>query len=270
MPSTLPPAARTAKYTFGTPDSRKRIEAGYIYFNMEVYQSFLLSHTLSYQNTSILLFEAALTFILFLEPIIPLPESEPRERTDTGVRFTQWGPTSDRLYTGSSDGIIKSWNVKRAAEDVLVADIANIRSIVMSGAFSPDSSRLLIGDGKGGIHVLTTGVDGDDSVERMEFEPAEKAEEDSFEGCEEADRLVASGEIIMHHGRPYQGPSYRSANARRQALREQLDLIYQEIHENQDSFDYSALDFDHPNSVMEVDKSGHIESYGDYDLMDLS
>src|SRR5437773_8689197 len=41
------------------------------------------------------------------EPIIPLPEDEPRERTDTGVRFTQWGPTSDRLYTGSSDGIIK-------------------------------------------------------------------------------------------------------------------------------------------------------------------
>jgi WD40 repeat protein len=205
--------------------------------------------------------------VLFSEPIIPLPEDEPRERTDTGVRFTQWGPTSDRLYSGSSDGIIKSWNVKRATEDVLIADVANLRSIVMSGAFSPDYSRLLVGDGKGGIHVLTTGMDDDDSVERMKFEPAEKVEEDSFEGCEEASRLVASGEIMICHGRPYQGPNYRTADVRRQALQEQLELIYKRIHEGQDSIDYNAMDRDPQGSAMEVDKSCHLD---DYDIMDLS
>ncbi|KAH0558332.1 hypothetical protein GP486_005011 [Trichoglossum hirsutum] len=177
-------------------------------------------------------FNSMLTSVPIAEPIVPLPEDEPREKTDTGVRFTQWGPTSDRLYTGSSDGMLKSWNVKRATEDALVADVANIRSVVMSGAFSPDHSRLLVGDGKGSIHILTADMSGDRPVERMNFEPAEKVEEDSFEGCKEADRLLASGEIMMHNGRPYQGPNYRTANVRRRALKEELDSVYERIHES--------------------------------------
>ncbi|KAH0537151.1 hypothetical protein FGG08_006021 [Glutinoglossum americanum] len=203
------------------------------------------------------------------EPIVPLSENEPRERTDTGVRFTQWGPTSDRLYTGSSDGMIKSWNIKRATEDVLVADVANIRSIVMSGAFSPDHSRLLVGDGKGSVHVLMTGMDDGGQVEKMKFEPAEKVEENGLEGCEEADRLVTSGQVVMHHGRPYQGPNYRTADKRRQALEEELDEIYTRAHQGQDSNDNNAVDLDRPGSSMEIDESHGLESLDDCDPMDL-
>src|SRR5262249_45816959 len=88
------------------------------------------------------------------------------------------------------------------------------------------------GDGKGSIHILTADMGGDEPVERMNFEPAEKVEEDSFEGCKESDRLIASGEIMMHDGRPYQGPNYRTADVRRRALKEELDLVYKRIHEN--------------------------------------
>ncbi|KAI9782202.1 MAG: hypothetical protein M1839_005316 [Geoglossum umbratile] len=169
--------------------------------------------------------------VTWRHPIIPLAEDEHRERTDTGVRFTQWGNTNDRLYTGSSDGVIKSWNVKRATEDALVADVANLQSIVMSGAFSPDYSRLLVGDGKGSIHVLRTGLDDDHPIERMKFEPGEKAEGSKTEGRDEADRLVANGELMLRFGRHYQGPNYLDADARRQARSVELDLVYQRIHQ---------------------------------------
>ncbi|KAI9774901.1 MAG: hypothetical protein M1840_000117 [Geoglossum simile] len=174
--------------------------------------------------------ESALMLKLSTEPIVPLAEDEHRERTDTGVRFTQWGATGDRFYTGSSDGVVKSWNVKRAPEDVLVADVANLRSIVMSGAFSSDYSKLLVGDGNGSIHVLRTGLDDDDRIEGMTFEPGERAEGSATEGRDESERLVANGELMLQFGRHYQGPKYQDADARRQARSAELDLVYQKVH----------------------------------------
>ena len=83
----------------------------------------------------------------------------PRENADTGIRFASWGPTNDRFYTGSSDGIVKAWNVKLASEEALVRDVVQLDTGVMSGSFSPDYTQLLLGDSMGGINLLTVGLD---------------------------------------------------------------------------------------------------------------
>lgn len=83
---------------------------------------------------------------------------------DTGVKFTAWGSSLDRFYTGSSDGVVKVWNVrseKKAKGKVILEASAQISF----GAFSPDRSRLVIGDASGRIFVLS--VDEDDGKPPM-------------------------------------------------------------------------------------------------------
>ncbi|KAJ4423425.1 hypothetical protein N0V82_001898 [Gnomoniopsis sp. IMI 355080] len=78
---------------------------------------------------------------------------------DTGVKFTAWGSSLDRFYTGSSDGVVKVWNVrseKKARGKVILEASAQISF----GAFSPDRSRLVVGDASGRVFVLS--VDEDD------------------------------------------------------------------------------------------------------------
>ncbi|CAN8103746.1 unnamed protein product [Discula destructiva] len=78
---------------------------------------------------------------------------------DTGVKFTAWGSSLDRFYTGSSDGVVKVWNVrseKKAKGKVILEASAQISC----GAFSPDRSRLIVGDASGRVFVLS--VDEDD------------------------------------------------------------------------------------------------------------
>ena len=88
-------------------------------------------------------------------PVLGDPAYQPREKADVGVRFSQWGESTDRFYTGSSDGLVKVWNIKYAAEDVLIRDLVQIDAGVMCGAFTPDYSSLLLGDGAGGIHLCS-------------------------------------------------------------------------------------------------------------------
>lgn len=80
-----------------------------------------------------------------------------REKLDTGVRFTAWGHSRDRLCTGSSDGIVTLWNPYRAPEDARRRDLAQLDSGVMSGAFSPDYTKLLLGSVNGRIDILEVG-----------------------------------------------------------------------------------------------------------------
>lgn len=78
---------------------------------------------------------------------------------DTGVKFTAWGSSLDRFYTGSSDGVVKVWNVrseKKAKGKVILEASAQISF----GAFSPNRSRLVVGDASGRVFVLS--VDEDD------------------------------------------------------------------------------------------------------------
>lgn len=100
-------------------------------------------------------------------PIHVLSHGEPveeysgdREREDTGSKFTAWGSTPDRLYTGGSDGVVKVWNVRHPHP--FVRDLLEVSGPVSAGAFSPDKSKLAIGDASGRVYLLS--VDEEDSI----------------------------------------------------------------------------------------------------------
>ncbi|KAK2594871.1 hypothetical protein QQS21_007423 [Conoideocrella luteorostrata] len=85
-----------------------------------------------------------------------------REKEDTGIKFTAWGTTTDRLYTGSSDGVIKAWNVLRQ-RDPFIRNLLEAPGPISCGVFSPDHSKLVVGDGTGRVFLLS--VDKRDEIE---------------------------------------------------------------------------------------------------------
>ncbi|KAF4991754.1 hypothetical protein FDECE_13930 [Fusarium decemcellulare] len=95
------------------------------------------------------------------KPILTLGHGKPieeyygdREKEDTGVKFTAWGASPDRFYTGSSDGVIKVWNVRKGSKP-FVRDILTAPGPIAFGGFSPDNSRLAIGDATGRLFILS-------------------------------------------------------------------------------------------------------------------
>jgi hypothetical protein len=181
---------------------------------------------------------------------MPLDERQPSEETDTGVRFLSWGDNATRLYTGSSDGVVKVWDVARSLNDVFIKDLITVDSGIMSGAFSSDKSRLIIGEVNGSINVLEVGND-DLSIKDMdklkyipyEEEPdsslmSDAASGDLESGIAAANDLISTGQMITipFGGFPIrqavQGPNYAgpfdvgvdSPYLRQQALEFQLNL----------------------------------------------
>jgi WD40 repeat protein len=77
-----------------------------------------------------------------------------REKEDTGVKFTAWSTTLDRFYTGSSDGVVKVWNVRRL-KNPFVRNILAATGPIAWGGFSPDNSKLAIGDATGRCFILS-------------------------------------------------------------------------------------------------------------------
>lgn len=78
---------------------------------------------------------------------------------DTGVKFTAFGTTPDRFYTGSSDGVVKVWNI-RNRKNPLVRVLLEAPAQISYGKFSPDHSKLVIGDASGRVFLLS--VDNDE------------------------------------------------------------------------------------------------------------
>ncbi|KAI0154363.1 WD40 repeat-like protein [Xylariaceae sp. FL1272] len=76
-----------------------------------------------------------------------------RETEDVGVKFTAWATTADRLYTGSSDGVLKVWNIRHGKGE-LVKELLEVAAPITCGAFSQDYSKLVIGDGSGRVYLL--------------------------------------------------------------------------------------------------------------------
>ncbi|KAK4222411.1 hypothetical protein QBC38DRAFT_489921 [Podospora fimiseda] len=100
------------------------------------------------------------------KPIHVLRHGEPideyngdRERDDVGVKFTAWGTTPDRFYTGSSDGMVKVWNV-RSGSKPLVRNLMEAPAPITCGMFSPDKKKLVVGDASGRVFMLS--VDNDE------------------------------------------------------------------------------------------------------------
>ncbi|KAF2730530.1 WD40 repeat-like protein [Polyplosphaeria fusca] len=179
--------------------------------------------------------------------LMPLDDEIDWEITDTGVRLLSWGDNATRLYTGSSDGTVKVWDVARSPEDVFVKDIITFNSGVMSGAFSPDHSRLIVGEVDGSVTVLE--VSRDDytlkDTEKLAFIPYDEPEdphsapaEQPESGITEAIRLVGNEQIRYAplgglpirqalQGLNYDGPYDQSVEApylREQAFEFQLKL----------------------------------------------
>ena len=156
-----------------------------------------------------------------------------REQVDTGVMMSVWGLEGSLFYTGSSDGMIKAWDVRRHPNDVLVRNVAQFGTGIQSGAFSPDGTNLLVGDADGGVHILSSAPCGprpsedgaaDVSPElpiKLERAPdgsgaALKATDDDIgvEGREAADILIKSGQL--EYDAAYgvgKGPQYRGPYA---------------------------------------------------------
>ena len=115
---------------------------------------------------------------------MPLDDYIDREITDTGIRFLSWGDNATRLYTGSSDGVVKVWNVVRSDEETFVKDLITTDSGIMSGSFSPDKSKLILGEVNGSINILEVGRE-DCSIrdtEKFKYMPYE----DVFDGVSQS------------------------------------------------------------------------------------
>jgi WD40 repeat protein len=87
---------------------------------------------------------------------------------DTGIKFLAWGSSADRLYTGSSDGVVKVWDVRSSGQP-LVRDLLECPGPVSCGSFSPDFSKLVIGDGSGRVFLLTVDDDPDSPLASAAF-----------------------------------------------------------------------------------------------------
>lgn len=159
-------------------------------------------------------------------PLAELDHTKEQEEADTGVMLSLWGPGGSLFYTGSSDGILKAWDVRRHPDDVLIRNMANFDVGIQSGAFSPDGHNLLVGDAEGGIHILSSAPCGPrsnvkstdayiDLVRASDGSGAKLDQEDDnpgTEGIEAAKSLVESGQMEYHNdlgvgqGLNYRGP----------------------------------------------------------------
>jgi len=146
--------------------------------------------------------------------LLELDVLQDRERVDTGVRFVSWGQTGRQLFTGSSDGVVSSWNPYLSPEDVHVEDVTQLKSGVMTGAFSPDFSNLLLGEVNGTVSVLSVGSETSDNLvlERADHEST-TTQKKEISGIEEGNKLVQSRQIEIRLfgdlGRQaVQGPNY--------------------------------------------------------------
>ncbi|KAL8952707.1 MAG: hypothetical protein Q9222_001406 [Ikaeria aurantiellina] len=153
-----------------------------------------------------------------------LPHYEHLERFDAGVMLSIWGKGASLFYTGSSDGVVKAWDILRSPEDVWVRDVVHLPAGVQSGALSYDGMNMLIGDAVGGVHVLSAAPFGmssneevDDYSDPIDFIAAmettiQDMENPGIEGIYTSNWLLNNGEMIIHplfgagKGHNYQGP----------------------------------------------------------------
>ncbi|KAF2129021.1 WD40 repeat-like protein [Dothidotthia symphoricarpi CBS 119687] len=187
-----------------------------------------------------------LLVLLHGQSLMPLQDDVHHERTDTGVRFLSWGENATRLYSGSSDGVVKVWDVTRSSKDTFIRDLITTDSGIMAGSFSPDMSRLIIGEVNGSINILEVGRNDCSSKDADTLRYVPYANDDDDEdpiistesGIADANHLLQTRQLQLApmgslpirqvlQGPNYAGPFDHSVDApflRQQALNFQLNL----------------------------------------------
>lgn len=148
-----------------------------------------------------------------------------REKEDTGVKFTAWGTTPDRFYTGSSDGVVKVWNIRRKRSP-FVRKLLEAPGPISCGVFSPDHSKLAIGDATGRVFLFS--VDDRDQIEShfttlpgtnrrirrpKQFIPHPEPKPPTESTMEPSEQYLASNQLTIHPNPvigAVQGPAYSS------------------------------------------------------------
>ncbi|KAI7129898.1 hypothetical protein KC317_g13361, partial [Hortaea werneckii] len=155
------------------------------------------------------------------ESVNVLDHDRDSELADTGVRFLSWGATSSRLYSGSSDGVVKVWNPYRATSGALVKDVATFQTAIMSGAFNHDFRDLLIGEECGRLNLLQVDARGDADMQsarpqrfKLHHAPKPQRAHSEISGKAAGDELLQSRKIItrpmgaLPKWQAVQGPNY--------------------------------------------------------------
>ncbi|RMZ25278.1 hypothetical protein D0859_10659 [Hortaea werneckii] len=155
------------------------------------------------------------------ESVNVLDHDRDSELADTGVRFLSWGATSSRLYSGSSDGVVKVWNPYRATSGALVKDVATFQTAIMSGAFNHDFRDLLIGEECGRLNLLQIDARGDGDMQparprrfKLHNAPKPQRAHSEISGKAAGDELLQSRKIVtrpmgaLPKWQAVQGPNY--------------------------------------------------------------
>ncbi|KAK2841528.1 hypothetical protein FQN49_006167, partial [Arthroderma sp. PD_2] len=134
------------------------------------------------------------------KPLNQLDVSVTQEEDDTGVCLAIWGGSN--FYTGGSDGVVKCWDVRRSADDLVVDDIANFDHGVMSGALSPDQTNMIVGDSGGSIHVISTAPFSRENGQNLVYKEAkigtQGGSESEISGVLEGRKWIESGQLSLH------------------------------------------------------------------------
>ena len=174
------------------------------------------------------------------ESIDQLDEKQDVEDVDAGVKFAAWGRTADRFYTGSSDGAVKMWNIRSPTGQAFIDDILFAPGGITSGLFSPDRTRLAVGDTSGKIHLMKIWdkeFDPKPTYTRFAIRPCYEPAPPASGGIDKAREFVAKAQIMVHPD-PYigalQGPRYCDTNLYRHEMdRPGLETQPDEVREGQ-------------------------------------
>ncbi|KAE8449716.1 hypothetical protein EG329_007491 [Mollisiaceae sp. DMI_Dod_QoI] len=107
----------------------------------------------------------------------------PLEQADSGVKFAAWGRSINRFYTGSSDGVVKAWDITRPTTQALIRTVVEAQGGIACGVFDSDHTQLLIGDATGHLHLIRSPDDDDEDKTPIS-------------------RLAAKRKFISHHPNP--------------------------------------------------------------------